>query len=374
MKTGLEIAASTLLLFGSMIEGAMAEARPPGNSLQAVWELNLGKPINGIALSSRGSCVAIATDDEVDVRDRTGHSVWKWNFRSTNRYIVANNVAVSPSCDMVAFNGDPSYRYTWISYRDGRRIPLRSKATPLGLAISHRGNLVAVGTGGGALSLYSADGKLRWKRVLMNGYFIAADLSFSEDDGAIVSQMASAIVSINGDIKWANPSSGNMHAARDLKTFVVSGQPGHGPGIGYIIALDQDGKKLWSKFSSSPEPAISPSGDKIASWVNKNQAPSEEDGYHSEDQEQEFQILSRRGDVLKTLAIDGRPLGFSSDERYLLMLMMYPSELSLIDLEGKHLWEIPMPEWSMVVTTEDLKVILVYDKGGQGLSWFEPNF
>jgi len=352
----------------------MAEAPLPENSMRAVWELNLGKPINGIALSSRGLGVAIVTADEVDVRDRAGRPVWKWNFRSMNRYIVASNVAVSPSCDMVAFNGDPSYRYTWIAHRDGRRIPLRSKATPLGLAISHRGNLVAVGTGGGDLSLYAADGKLRWKRVLMNGYFIAADLSFSEDDKAIVVQRESAIVSIDGDIKYAAWLRwGNMHAARDLKTFIASWEPPHGPGIGRITALDQDGKELWSKVSSSPEPVISPLGDKIASWVNKNQNPSEEDGYHSEDLEQEFQILSRRGDVLKILAINGRPLGFSSNERYLLMLMMYPPALSLIDLEGKHLWDIPVPEWSMVVKTEDMKVILVYDKGGQGLSWFEPS-
>jgi hypothetical protein len=373
MKTGLEIAASTLLLFGSMIEGAVAEARPPGNSLQAVWELNLGKPINGIALSSRGSCVAIVTADEVDVRDRAGHPVWKWNFKSTNRYIVASNVAVSPSCDMVAFNGDFSYRYTWIAHRDGRRIPLRSKATPLGLAISHRGNLVAVGTGGGDLSLYVADGRLRWKRVLMNGYFIAADLSFSEDDGAIVVQRESAIVSIDGDIKWANWLRwGNMHAARDLKTFVASWEPPHGPGIGHITALDQDGKALWSKFSSLPDTAISSSGERIASWVNENQKPTGEDGYHPDDQEREFQILSRLGDVLKTLDIEGRPLAFSSDERHL--LIMKPPDLSVIDLEGNHLWGIPVSDRSVVVAAGNLKVILVYERGGQGLSWFEPNF
>jgi hypothetical protein len=372
MKTKMEIVALTLLLIGSLIEGAVAQTLPPGKPLQAVWELNLGKRINGIALSSRGSCVAIATAEEIDVRDRAGHTIWKWIFKNTNHYIVASNVAVSPSCDMVAFNGDPSYRYTWIAHRDGRRMSIRSKATPLGLAISHRNNLVAIGTGAEVLSLYAPDGKLRWKRVLADERIIAAELSFSDDDKAIVVQSNSGIVSINGDIKWANPWVANMHAARDLKTFVVSSGPSHGPGIGSIIALDQDGKELWSKVSSSPEAAISPSGDKIASWVNKNQEPTEEDGFHSEDQEREFQIISRRGDVLRTLAIEGRPIGFSSDERYL--LIMNPTEVSLIDLEGKRLWGFPVPEWSMVVAAENLKVILVYDRGGQGLSWFEPNF
>jgi hypothetical protein len=94
MKTILKIVALALLLSGSMIERAMAQARSPGKSLQAVWVLNLGKPINGIALSSQGSCVAIATDDAVDVRDRAGHPIWKWNFKSTNRYIVAGSLAV----------------------------------------------------------------------------------------------------------------------------------------------------------------------------------------------------------------------------------------------------------------------------------------
>lgn len=373
MKTSLEIATLTLLLFGSMIEGAMAEARPPGNSLQAVWELNLGKRINGIALSSRGSCVAIATDDEVDVRDQAGHPLWKWNFRSANRYIVAGNVAVSPSCNMVAFNGDPSYRYTWIAHRDGRRIFIRSSATPLGLAISHRDNLVAVGTGGGDLSLYAADGRLRWKRVLMDGHFFVTELSFSEDDRAIVVQSEGAIVSINGDVKWANWNwVGNMRAARDLKTFVASWDPPHGPGIGHITALDQDGKKLWSRFSFLPQAAISPSGDKIASWVNENQKPTEEDEYHPDDQEGEFQILSRRGDVLKTLEIEGRPISFSSDEQYL--LIMKPPDLSLFDLEGKHLWDIPVSDRSVVIAAGNLKVILVYEMGGQEFSWFEPNY
>jgi hypothetical protein len=250
-------------------------------------------------------------------------------------------------------------------------MSIPSKATPLGIAISHHDNLFAIGTGGGDLSLYAADGRLRWKRVLMDGRVIAAEVSFSEDDKAIVVHRGSAIVSINGDIKWANPWVSNMHGARDLKTFVVSSQPGHGPGIGSITALDQDGKELWSMVSSLPEAAISPSGDKIASWVNDNQDPTEEDGYHPDEQEGEFQILSRRGDVLKTLAIEGRPIAFSSDGHSLLILK--PPDLSLFDLEGNHLWDIPVSDRSGVITSEDLKVILVYDRGGQGLSWFEPN-
>ncbi|MBZ5534730.1 MAG: PQQ-like beta-propeller repeat protein [Acidobacteriia bacterium] len=370
MRTSLEIVASALLLFGSMIEGAGAQVPSPEKSLQPLWELNLGKPIYGIALSSRGSCIAMATDDEVDVRDRTGHPVWEWNFRSMNRYIVAGRMAVSPSCDMVALNGDPGYRYTWIAHRDGRRMSIRSKSTPLGLAISHHDNLVAIGTGGGSLSLYAADGKLRWRRVLMDGAPIGADLSFSEDDKAILVHSISALLSINGDIKWVNWSS-NMRAARDLKTFIASREPPHGPGLGLIIALDQNGKELWMKVSSLPEAAISLSGDKIASWVNDNQDPTEEDGYHPDDQEGEFQILSRRGDVLKTLPIEGRPIAFSSDGHHL--LIMKPPDLSLFDLEGNPLWRIPVSDRSGVITTGNLKVILVYDRGGQGLSWFEPN-
>ncbi|MBZ5552296.1 MAG: hypothetical protein LAO21_06215 [Acidobacteriia bacterium] len=162
-----------------------------------------------------------------------------------------------------------------------------------------------------------------------------------------------------------------MHAARDLKTFIASREPPPGPGLGLIIALDQNGKELWMKVSSLPEAAISHAGDKIASWVNDNQDPSEEDGYHPDEQEGEFQILSRQGEVLKTLAIEGRPIAFSSDGHSLLILK--PPDLSLFDLEGNPLWHIPASDRSGVITGGDLRVVLLYDRGGQGLSWFEPN-
>jgi hypothetical protein len=347
---------------------------PSAGRLQPVWELRSDKPIGGFALSSRRDCLAVTTEDAVDVRDRAGHSLWRWHFKRTSRYIVAGKVAVSPSCEMVAFTGDSSYRYTWIVHRCGPRIALRTVATPLGVAISHRGDLVAVGTGGRDVLLFTPDGVLRWKTTLTAGCCLG-ELSFSDDDRAVViAGWGVGVVSIGGKVQWATWKN-SMRAARDLKTFVAWWEPPHGPGIGNVSVLDQNGKQLWSKYSSSPEAAVSPSGERIAAWINRNQNPTEDDGYHPDDQEGDLQILSRQGDVISTLP-DGRPIAFSWDGSRLVVMKSH--DIECMDLEGNRLWSIPVSDCStvatVVTTAVNLKVILVYDRGGQGLSWFEPNF
>jgi hypothetical protein len=46
----------------------------------------------------------------------------------------------------------------------------------------------------------------------------------------------------------------------DLKWFLVSGQPNHGPGIGRIALLDHNGKVVWSREGNEPRGLIAPDG------------------------------------------------------------------------------------------------------------------
>jgi hypothetical protein len=363
MKSVSKIVVSTMLFLCATNAGAITGTDSTAIPLQPAWELTLERPINGIALSSRGDCAAVTTEDAVVILDRTGRVLWRWDFKRTNRYMVAGRVAVSPSCEMVAFTGDASYRYTWIVHRSGHRIPIRTGVTPLGVAISHRGNLVVIGTSGNIVRLFTESGALRWKWALMAGCCVYA-LSFSDDDRAVVisSGGGGGVLMVDREVKWTAWFQ-TIHASRDLKTFVGTFEPPHGPGFGHVTVLDQNGKELWSRISSLPDAIISPSGDEIVAWVDQKQDPTKDD----DEQEGSLQVISRQGQTTGTLP-DGRPFSFSSDGRRL--LVMKPEILECMDLSGVRLWSIHVDDYPTLALMEDLTVILTCR--GDRVSWFAP--
>jgi hypothetical protein len=344
-------------------------------TLRPDWD-QTGRPWAGdvlaAALAPGGNCAAVATTSFVAVIDKTGRELWRWNFSEGNRYIAATKIAVAPQCDWLAFTGGVGYRYSWIVHRNGKRVPVQSKGTPLAVEINRKGTLVAVGSGAGIVYLYSADGALRWTNNI-GGIVPIAELSFADDDSAIMMRSwGQAVISIDGKTRWAGGvwGFGSAHAARDFKTFVAWGEPPHGPGIGQVGLLDGAGKILWERYGTLPEAIISSDGNHVIARTNDNQNPTEEDGFdpRREQLTRALRLIAKDGTVIRTFSSDGEPLAFASDgTRFLIRTQ---TDFLALDLEGKPLWSIPLPDTYDVVclTTPDLHTVLVISKSS--LAWY----
>ena len=343
-------------------------AEPQGTPVDTVtypasWTQSWEGQVADANLAAGGSCAAVALKGAVVVIGATGKELWRWQFSNVNRFVAAQHVAVAPSCQFVAFVGDTSYRYAWIVHRNGTRVPISMRSTPLGVAISHAGDLVAIGTSANDVWLFDANGTLRWRTHLDKGCCVR-ELSFADDDCSVfVTSWGAGVVSVTGTLKWA-ASLGGMWAAQDGRIFVGHWEPPHGPGISSLSVLDEAGKLLWGRFGSSGVASLS--GDVIAALVNDNQKPTDEDAYR--EQATTLTLMSRRGEIIATLPGGGTPLAFSGDGRHL--LVRRSDRLDALDRNGASVWSIPLQGYPDVQVLPSLKSILVWT--ADDVRWFSP--
>ena len=189
-----------------------------------------------LALSDGARCTAIAGGGEVEVLDAAGHSLWKWNYRATNRFIVAGPVAVSPGCDAIALAGDSGYKKVWLADLSGRAMPLTISSTPLGVAFDRRGELLAVGTGGGSILLFGKTGKLLWKRTFVPPCYLPEQMSFSSDNRYLLIRAGgSGVLRTDGSVVFGGASWWNDWRLDDRHERVA--RPAHLRHLGGVSPL-----------------------------------------------------------------------------------------------------------------------------------------
>lgn len=341
--------------------------RVPQEGAAPVWSYSLPAlsvqmpAISAAALAPNGRCVAVAGVGRVDVLDIKGQKLWTWEYGKVNKFIAAGALAVSPTCDEVALAGDSGYKYTWIVGRHGPTVPIQTTSTPLGIAFSHDGEFIALGTGGCDLLLIGKSGGLKWKKTYNQGRCIFGDLSFSPADKFIMLQAWSVgLITLDGATVWMGSGWG-MAAARDAQTLVVWSSPNHGPQVGDVAAFNAGGKEMWSRVAPGNAAAISAAGDKIAAPVYEEHDFSPEDWDKYQDQPVEIQIFSHSGETLKTLPVEGTEvLAMSPDgSRLLVRASDFIQEL---DGEGNMLLKIPNPQmsYSKVFVPDDFSGALVW--------------
>jgi outer membrane protein assembly factor BamB len=327
--------------------------------------------ITAAALAPNGRCAAVAGSGKVDVLSAEGKVLWTWDYSKINKFIIANGLAVSPRCDEIALVGGSGYKYTWLVDRHGLKEPIQTTSTPLGIAFSRDGELVALGTGGCDLLLIHKSGELKWKKTYNSGFCIFGDLAFSPADKFIMLQ--AGLIRLDGAEVWTRPGWG-MAAARDLQTFVTWSVPNHGPAVGSVFAMNAEGKELWSRVAPGQAAAISASGDKIAAptYEEPEHDFSPEDWYKYQDQPVEIQLISRSGETLKTLSFEAMEvLAMSPDGNRILVRV--PNSLEEIDANGNLLLKIPDPQmsYSKVFVLEDFSGALVWRRSvGNAVEWF----
>jgi len=326
--------------------------------------------ITATALAPNGRCVGVAGVGTVDVLDIEGKKLWSWEYGKLNKFIRAGGLAVSPACDEIALVGDSSYKYTWIVDRRGLRVPIQTTRTPEGIAFSHDGQLVALGTAGCDLLLIRKSGELKWKKTYSQGFCIFGDLSFSPADKFIMMQAwSTGLIALDGSTIWMGSGWG-MAAAHDSQTFVVWSSPNHGPQVGSVTAFTADGKQLWNRVAPGNASAISASGDKIAAPIYEPHDFSPEEWDEYQDQPVQLQIFSRAGEVLKTVPVESREvLAMPPDGGRLLVRVA--DAIEEVDTDGNVLMKIPQMGYSKVFVPDDFSGALTWRRVAPSvIEWF----
>ncbi len=373
-------ASASLIMFAQTVVSStpIPTGRKPPEEGSPVWSYSLPAQtvqlpaITAAALAPNGACVAVGGVGRVDVLDIKGQKLWTWEYGKVNKFITAGGLAVSPKCDEVALVGGSGYKYTWIVDRRGLKVPIQTTSTPLGIAFSHDGEVIALGTGGCDLLLIRKSGELKWKKTYNQGSCIFGALSFAPADRFILLQgWSTGLIALDGTAVWMGYGWG-MAAARDSQTFVVWSSPNHGPQVGAVSAFDARGKQLWSRVAPGNSAAISASGDKIAAPIYEEHdfSPAEWDKY--QDQPVEIQVISHSGETLKTVSYEAMEvLAMSPDGNRLLVRM--PNFLEELDSGGNIMLKIPDPQmsYSQVFVPEDFSGALVWRRSmGNAVDWF----
>jgi DNA-binding beta-propeller fold protein YncE len=326
----------------------------PQQSMKPVWEQSVSR-LRSASLAASGNCVAVTADDRLSVLGRDGRELWQWNFRPSNRLMVANGVAVSPDCNWAGFVGDSGYRYVWIVSRKGLRKALPFKTTPQAVAISNGGDKLVVGTAGNEIALYSNTGAPIWN---LSAAGIITQMEFAMDDRAVMvtGMWDAALISIDGKLRWNQfVWVGGMSPAQDLKSFVTWSSPPHGPQVTVFRLLGENGDVLWTREGVGTG-AVSPSGDRIALRLNDKQdvGPT----FSDVDRPNSLVLLSRAGAIVQKLPGDGVPFAFSAEGKKL--LVAGDTSLTCLDGQGGTLWTIPLPGYPRgIATTRNFETVLV---------------
>lgn len=321
---------------------------PGGRTLLPTWEHDFREDIVDVNIAPNGRCVGVATHDEVAIFDNAGHQTWHWNYRETYRLMASGAIAVSPSCDGVAFIGDSGYRYLWIVLPNKPKISIPIKSTPLDVAFSHNGKLVAVGTGGKEVFVYDTAGQLKSKTDII-GDCCVREVMFSRDDQWVVSGgWGAAVTSIDGRVRWQKTGGvGRLRASDNLDAFVHGDIANHGAALGTVSMLDGAGKTLWERVTTQWDGIVSPQGDVALVNVDRNQNPDDDDRGFKREQVVALQLLSREGKVLQEFAEDGEPLAFSTDGTQLLIRM--DTEIRAVNRKDETLWRASIPKSDILI-------------------------
>ena len=304
MATTLAVLVAGIVLVFAGSDTAFVAPLTPG------WSKPLGKGVRLVGVEEYGRCILFAGNGAIQVVLPSGETMWSWPYSKISRYINPRAVAVSHDCDAIALVGDASYKYAWIAQRGGKAVSIPFTVTPTEAAFDRTGQLVAIGTYGGALHLYARSGDLQWTRDAMVA--IVDQLDFTDDNQRVVFKGwgGAGVVSVAGHVEWSGLSN-RLAASQDLSTFVFSNEPNHGPGLPQIVVTDASRTTLWSRWAQL-DTFISSSGHRVLAGVDANQAKQERD-FFGESQEAIVQLLDRDGHVVASYSEYVAPLALSDD-------------------------------------------------------------
>ncbi len=235
----------------------------PMRELTPGWTTTVVGDVVTAAVAADGSCVALAIRQPPPGRillfDRNGARAWD----VAPPHVLTSPIAVAPGCAFVAFDAsrDGDLRTgmpkgtVGLQRRGGPPVALTVDGRPDAIAVSHAGDLIAIGTEG-RTNIFLASPAGRVVRALQRFSGTAPQLSFSADDGFIVIRgwYGVGVMTRDGDSVWgpfpASPQSKRsdwrrIDASRDLQWFAAEQGPMHGPDAGSFALLSSTGEVAW---------------------------------------------------------------------------------------------------------------------------------
>lgn len=178
-----------------------ATAAAAAQSLEPAWSRPVGGRTRFVGVEEYGRCSVFVDDGVMQVVGPAGDVAWTWPFAKISKFLNPQDVAIAPDCDAVAIVGDASYRRALIAERSGRVTTLLFEDTPAEIAFDRTGQLVAIGTYIGSLSLFSRDGGIRWTRA--TSATVVRGLVFTDDNRRITFQSygGAGTVSLAGHVE-----------------------------------------------------------------------------------------------------------------------------------------------------------------------------
>jgi hypothetical protein len=351
-----------LILAGAAF-ASTALAEEPRNPAPLLWERKLDAKIERVVPSADGRCLAVATDSGVTVLDNSGRELWSREYRSISPWLKPETLqfqhrsevlAVAPHCSWIALAGDSSYRYVWIVGKHLSRS-FQPKGTPEAVAVSHKGDLVAVGTASD--HIYLLDPRAQLLKDVSCDLCISSGLLFSPDDAllAVTEGWGAGLYARDGRTLWRDGYW--LDVNRDFQWFAATECPAHGPGACRVDLLSRDGKPGWTRALWDARARVAPDGSFIVAEGIPTNENEDKEGWEPE-RPMHILVLNRGGEILADRESAGCHLRFVSEDGRCIV-MNEAGRLVCRDRQLHVRWEIPRCEPGCeMAASRDLRLIV----------------
>lgn len=347
----------------ALLAGASSGTTQQPAAPSRAWELLLPSGVVDWAFSPGEDCLAVAVTDRIVILDTTGTIRWEIPFSRLGRWADVGRVAAGPGCDLVVAGGTASSRYVWLVTRSTVRSA-RTRGTPSGLAVTHDGRLVAIGTAAGVLYLVSPDGRVISTRRFSSP--ILDELLFSPDDRLIGLTRGSpvGVVSVDSGVVWTEDLGGTLSPNAAWDRFVTWWEPPHFSTLGVVALLDQDGTTRWTLPVHYPSAALAPDGSyAVVVGVPADTAQQEN---QADIAESRFLVVGPDGTRLaEGPSPYGRAVGVSASGEWFMVRVEGRDQgdtLVARGRDGETAWNLPIPLLSRLLVTRSLGLLIVADE------------
>lgn len=234
----------------------------PPAALSPAWSTQFDAEIKCLAISPDGAHLALATETEIVVLDRTGTVFWRTPLALISPFLHPAVLAVAPGGQWVAAAGDSSYKYVWRIRRDGSAWFFGTTGTPYALAIPPQGDQIAVGTGAKHIHLLALNGRQQDDLLCSHTNYIH-DLTYSAEGQRLVQKSCYgvSVITRHGQMVWQSGAWTEIEPSPALKWFAAREYAGHGPPGSTVGLLDEEGKTVWSRNFWYGQILSAPGGD-----------------------------------------------------------------------------------------------------------------
>ena len=172
-----------------------------------IWTFQGGSSPSALSISLDGKFAGIGKRTGLTLLNEQGRPVW-----TNNKIRRINDISVSTRTGKISIASGQQVLY--LVKRNGEGIWHRElDSSAVSTSISSNGNMIAVGTALGRLTIFNAKGKVTWDAHLSNSEFPVNTVNVSSDGQFVLAGTDYSHIYLydrNGEILWAKEVSGEV--------------------------------------------------------------------------------------------------------------------------------------------------------------------